>query len=60
MSKRVRDRSMPATQQMGIAFPIRVTNLDPKTRKEAVDLLARLLLEAARRGSEGEVRDDAP
>ena len=60
MSKRVRDRSMPATQQMGIAFPSRVASLDAKTRKEAVDLLARLLLDAARRSSEGEVRDDTP
>ena len=33
--------------------------LDPKTRTEVVALLGRLLLQAAR-GSEGEVRDDAP
>jgi hypothetical protein len=44
---------------MGIAFPSREMTLDPKTRHEVVVLLGRLLLEAARRGSEGEVRDDA-
>jgi hypothetical protein len=57
---RVRDRSTSPTLQMGIAFPTREKILDPKTRTEVVALLGRLLLQAARRGTEGEVRDDAP
>lgn len=57
---RVRDQSTSPTLQMGIAFPTREKILDPKTRTEVVALLARLLLQAARRGTEGEVRDDAP
>jgi hypothetical protein len=44
---------------MGIAFPSSERILDPKAREEIVALLARLLLEAARRDSEGEVHDDA-
>jgi hypothetical protein len=56
---RVRDRSTRPTLQMGIAFPMREKILDPKTRTEVVALLGRLLLQAAR-GSDGEVRDDAP
>ena len=56
---RVRDRSTSRTVQMGIAFPTREKILDPKTRTEIVALLGRLLLQAAR-GSEDEVRDDAP
>ncbi|HVJ94296.1 MAG TPA: hypothetical protein VM580_31125 [Labilithrix sp.] len=58
--RRVRDGSNSPTLQMGIAFPTRGRILDPKTRNEVVALLARLLLEAARCGSEAEVRDDAP
>jgi hypothetical protein len=57
---RVRDRSTSASLQMGIAFPTRERILDPRTRSEVVALLGRLLLEAARHGSEGEVGDDAP
>ena len=57
---RVRDRSIGPTLQMGIAFPARERVLDPKTRAEVVALLGRLLLQAARCGNEGEVRDDAP
>ncbi len=57
---RVRNRSIDSTSQMALAFPTRERILDPKTRAEIVALLGRLLLEAARRGSEGEVRDDAP
>jgi hypothetical protein len=55
----VRDRSTGASLQMGIAFPTRGRILDPKTRSEVLALLGRLLLEAARHGSEAEVRDDA-
>jgi hypothetical protein len=44
---------------MGITFPTTERLLDPRTRHEVVALLGRLLLEAARRRSEGEVRDDA-
>lgn len=57
---RVRGRSTSASLQMGIAFPTRDGILDPKTRSEVVALLGRLLLEAARHRSEGEVGDDAP
>jgi hypothetical protein len=61
MSKRpcVRAQSKGPALQMGIAFPSREMILEPKMRDEIVALLGRLLLEAARRGSEGEVRDDA-
>ncbi len=57
---RVRDRPTSPTLQMGLAFPTREKSLDPKTRTEVVALLGRLLLQAASRGTEGEVRDDAP
>jgi hypothetical protein len=46
--------------QMGMPFTIKESILDPKTRAEVVALLARLLLDARARRSEGEVRDDAP
>jgi hypothetical protein len=60
MGKRpgVRDHSS-SPSQMGIAFPNRQRIVDPKMRAEVVALLGRLLLQAARRGSEGEVHDDA-
>lgn len=54
------DRASVPTLQMGLAFPTRERMLDPKTRSEVVVLLGRLLLEAERRGSEDEVRDDTP
>jgi hypothetical protein len=57
---RPRDRSTSPTPQLGIAFPTTERILDPKSRAEVVALLGRLLLEAARRCSEDEVRDDAP
>jgi hypothetical protein len=57
---RVSDRSKSPTLQMGIAFPPREKVLEQKTRTEVDALLGRLLLQAARRSSEGEVRDDAP
>lgn len=61
MGKRraVLERLSTRTRQIGIVFPTRESILDPKTRAEVVVLLGRLLLEAARRESESEVRDDA-
>ena len=55
---RARNRSTGPILQMGLAFLTRERLLDPKTRAEVVTLLGRLLLEAAQRGSESEVRDD--
>jgi hypothetical protein len=45
---------------MAITFAAKDQILDPRTRSEVVALLGRLLLQAARRRGEGEVRDDAP
>ena len=60
MRKRaVHDQSSSPTLQMGIAFQSNERIFDPKTRAEVVALLGRLLLDAARSGSEGEVHDDA-
>ena len=55
-----RKRSSSPPRQMGITFAAQDQILDPKTRSEVVALLGRLLLQAARRSVEGEVRDDAP
>lgn len=55
------DRSSRPMVQMDIAFlPQEKLGLDPKMRAEVVALLGRLLLEAARRDTADEVRDDAP
>jgi len=44
---------------MDITFAAKDRILDARTRSEVVALLARLLLQTARRSIEGEVRDDA-
>jgi hypothetical protein len=56
-SRRKRPSSPP--KQMGIKFAVEDRVVDPRMRSEIVALLARLLLQAARRSVEGEVRDDA-
>ena len=55
----VRERSSILQLEIGMTVPMRVRILDPKTRTEIVALIARLLLEAARRNGEREVGDDA-
>ncbi len=54
-----RKRQPKPPRQMGITFAVQDQVLDPRTRSEVVALLARLLLQAARRGTEAEVHDDA-
>jgi len=56
-SRRNRPSSPPL--QMDITFAAKDRILDARTRSEVVALLARLLLQTARRSIEGEVRDDA-
>ncbi len=52
-------RAANPPRQMAIMFAAGDQILDPKTHSEVVALLARLLLQAARRSVESEVRDDA-
>ena len=62
MRKRTPLHEQPSSQpqQTAIAFPTKDRMVNPKMRSEVIALLGRLLLEAARRGNQSEVGDDAP
>jgi hypothetical protein len=51
-------KASTATVQLSLRMDARVGNLDVKSRKEAIEALARLLLEAVGRGRRSEERDD--
>lgn len=58
-SKSRRKQASNPPKQMEITFAVGNNVLDPRTQSEVVALLARLLLQAAQRSVEEEVRNDA-